>query len=396
VISSDALCATYAAQLTPLGTGAIATLAIRGPRAWTVLRALFRFAKSGKQLPPDPEPGTIWLGRLGENAKGAAADEVVLSVKRPGPVPWVELHCHGGQEVIRFLIEILEKHGIQICPWQHLEQITGGDPFRAMALAALVEARTIRTAAILLDQYQGAFRRAVQAVQTSLQENQLGEVEARLGDLVRHTTLGRHLTTPWRVVVAGAPNVGKSSLVNALAGYQRSVVAPTPGTTRDVVTTLVAVEGWPVELTDTAGLRGEAASLEQLGIDRAQAVAGGADLCLWVLDGSVPPVWPSVDSQRLRLVINKVDLPTAWDFARAGAAVRVSAQTGVGLADLRQALARDLVPSPPAPGTAVPFSAALCDRVEEAWRHLSEGRPAAALHKLESASAVGDAPKAGP
>src|SRR5262249_1366693 len=137
-------------------------------------------------------------------------------------------------------------------------------------------------------------------------------------------------------------------------------------------------------------------SLEQLGIDRAQAAAAGADLCLWVLDGSVPPVWPPVDSQRLRLVINKVDLPSAWDFARAGAAVRVSAQTGVGLADLCQAVARDLVPGPPAPGIAVPFSAALCDRVEEAWRHLSEGRPAASLQALESASGVGDRPRASP
>jgi tRNA modification GTPase len=361
-----------------------------------VLREVFRFATTGKNLPAEPEPGRTWLGSLGANEKGAVADEVVLSVKRAGLVPWLELHCHGGQEVIRFLLEILEKHGILVCTWQHLEHLTGGDPFQAMALAALVEAPMARTAAILLDQYQGAFRRAVEAVQTALKENQHGEAEVRLGDLVRQTPLGRHLTTPWRVVVAGAPNVGKSSLVNALAGYQRSVVAPTPGTTRDVVTTLLAIEGWPVELSDTAGLRGDAASLEQLGIDRAQAAAGRADLCLWVLDGSVAPVWPSVESQRLRLVINKVDLPSAWDFARAGAAVRVSAQTGMGLADLCQALAQDLVPDPPAPGTAVPFSAALSDQVEEAFRHLSEGRPAAALQALELASKVDDPPHGSP
>jgi tRNA modification GTPase len=67
--------------------------------------------------------------------------------------------------------------------------------------------------------------------------------------------LGRHLTRPWRVVVAGAPNVGKSSLINALAGFTRTVVTAVPGTTRDVVATAAAIDGWPVELIDTAGLR---------------------------------------------------------------------------------------------------------------------------------------------
>ena len=125
--------------------------------------------------------------------------------------------------------------------------------------------------------------------------------------------LGRHLTRPWQVVIAGAPNVGKSSLANALAGYQRAVVSEIPGTTRDLVTTEIALEGWPVELIDTAGLREPGEDLESQGIERALTAAGSADVCLWVLDSSAQPEWPAPPSANMRFVINKVDLPAAWD-----------------------------------------------------------------------------------
>src|SRR5206468_2220750 len=110
----------------------------------------------------------------------------------------------------------------------------------------------------------------------------------------------------------GAPNVGKSSLVNALAGYQRSIVAPTPGTTRDVVATTLAIDGWPVELSDTAGLHGEGEQLERAGMARARAAAAAADLCVWVLDGSAAPVWLGPEITAPLTVINKIDLPPAW------------------------------------------------------------------------------------
>jgi tRNA modification GTPase len=349
-----------------------------------VLRNLFRFSTPVRELPAEPEPGQFWPGRLGEGGEAGLADQVVLAVKMPGPVVWLEVHCHGGPEVIRFLLEILAKHGIQACSWQELERLTCPNPGQALALAALVEARTIRTAAILLDQYQGAFRKAVEAIQAALRENQLAEGEARLRDLVRYRGLGRHLTTPWRMVIAGAPNVGKSSLVNALAGYQRSVVAAIPGTTRDVVTTLIAIDGWPVELADTAGLRPGGAALEQMGIDRARAAAAEADLCLWVLDGSAAPVWPAESSHSPQLVVNKVDLAPAWDLAQAGTAVQVSAKTGTGLEELSRRLAQRLVPDPPDPGAAVPFTATLCDQVEEAFHHNSHNRVADALQTLEA------------
>jgi tRNA modification GTPase len=345
-----------------------------------VVRELFQ--RGGcRELPVEPEVGRFWVGRLGEEARGGS-DEVVLAVRRSGPEPWLEIHCHGGREVVRLLEEVLAARGLETVPWPDLERRTGGDLLRAEALAALARAPTVRTASILLDQYHGAFARAVEQARTPLGRDDVAEAGRLLDALAGRASLGRHLTEPWKVVVAGAPNVGKSSLVNALAGYRRSVVAPTPGTTRDVVTVQVALDGWPVELADTAGWREGAGSPERQGIELARAAAVGADLCLWVLDASAEPVWREANLERVRYVLNKVDLPPAWDWERAAGAVRVSARTGEGLAELVQALTDWLVPEPPPAGAAVPFTEALCDAVEVAARHAADGAAGQALAAL--------------
>jgi tRNA modification GTPase len=379
---------TYLACLTPAGTGAIATLALRGPRAWELARQLFQPVSSQRDsasaLPATPEVGRLWLGRLGEEARGGA-DEVVLNVQRISPTPWLEIYCHGGREVIRLLEEVFRARGVQVCSWQELEQRTGSDPAQACALAALAEAPTTRTAAILLDQYHGAFANALAAPRQALESNHAAEASRLLDELARYAPLGRHLISPWHVVLAGAPNVGKSSLVNALAGYQRSVVTSTPGTTRDVVTTTIALAGWPVELSDTAGWRDATTSLEQQGIARARTAAASADLCLWLLDGSVTPVWPEEIHVPLLLVINKIDLPAAWDRVTATEAVPVSALTGAGLSELMEELAKRLVPAPPPPGAAVPFTPRLADLVEAARQAWHAGQAGEALRLLADA-----------
>jgi len=279
---------------------------------------------------------------------------------------------------------MLGTQGVHVCSWQELELRTAADPGRATALAALVEARTTRTAAILLEQYHGAFSRALADIRTALQESNCARAEVILRDLLRYSSVGRHLTAGWQVVVAGAPNVGKSSLVNALAGHERSVVACTPGTTRDIVTTTIAVDGWLVELADTAGLREEAVGLELMGRERAYQTAEEADLCLWVLDCTAQPVWPGFSSRKVRYVINKIDLPAAGGFTAPPGAVSVSAKTGAGLANLCKALTDWLVPLPPPEGTALPFTPSLCSKVEEMHGYCSAGHMAEASRVLES------------
>jgi tRNA modification GTPase len=245
----------------------------------------------------------------------------------------------------------------------------------------LAEAKTTRTASILLDQVQGAFRRGIEAV---IQCDDSADVEKQLAAIDRYSALGRHLTKPWKVVVAGAPNVGKSSLVNALAGYHRSIVAPMPGTTRDVLTTPAAFDGWPVELADTAGVRTESEALEAEGINLALGAARSADLCLWILDGSTATIWPSSQLRAVQLVINKIDLPPAWDYSSAGEAVSVSALIGTGITELADAIAHRLVPSPPLPGAAVPFTEPLQKAVAEALTQCRAGQLSEAKRILVS------------
>jgi tRNA modification GTPase len=313
---------TVLAVLTAPGKAAIATLSVRGPAAWTITRQRFHPHKG--MLPDEPSAGRFWFGKLGKDY----ADEVIVAVKGGLPTPCIEVHCHGGVEVVRMIQELYAEHGVSL--------VTAAQFVDDPILELLARAPTARTAAILLDQLNGA---------TASFDPE------RMAALV---PLGRHLVEPWKVVIAGAPNVGKSSLMNALAGYTRSIVAPTPGTTRDVVTMRLAIDGWPIEMTDTAGIRPTLNALEQQGIDRAHVALRDADLRIWLLDGSVEPSFPE-DVSGWRFVINKTDLPAAWDWQLVPTALRISAQTQAGLAELCEMISAALVPAPPLPGEAVPL-----------------------------------------
>ncbi|HTU91128.1 MAG TPA: GTPase [Gemmataceae bacterium] len=359
---------TWIACLTTPGQSALATLGLYGPRAWDVLRKLFR-RRSSSELAEKPVGGRFWLGRIG----GEVADDVVVAVKQIEPVPWLEVHGHGGREVVRFLIELFREQGLHLCSWEDFLRKTSADALSAEAVIALAHAATPRTAGILLDQQHGALGQALEAIQHALERGETATAEERLAQLARYAPVGRHLTQPWRVVVAGAPNVGKSSLVNALAGYQRSIVAATPGTTLDVVTTRLALDGWLIELADTAGQRSEAEALEEQGIRRARATAAAADLCLWVLDASVPPVWPDEEIEAVQYIVNKIDLPRAWSLECPEGTIQVSAKTRQGLVELCATVAARLVPDPPPSGAAVPFTPRLCEGIAEAQGVLAAG-----------------------
>jgi tRNA modification GTPase len=268
--------------------------------------------------------------------------------------------------VVRFLGELFVAEGLTPCPWPelHPEQLR-------QAADVLAHAQTMRTASIALDQYNGSFDREWARISTLREEGKDLEAVTAMKELARHAPVGRRLTIPWVVAVAGPPNVGKSSLVNALAGYQRSIVSPVAGTTRDVVGTRIAIDGWPVELQDTAGIRPSADEIESAGIELARASVGCADLCLWLLDASAPPILPEKQDHTTLLIINKIDLPPAWEPENIADALRVSCLTGEGIEELLAAISRRLVPVPPAPGSAVPYTPELCDMVEETVARLA-------------------------
>ena len=192
--------------------------------------------------------------------------------------------------------------------------------------------------------------------------------------------VGLKMVDGWRVVLAGRPNVGKSRLLNALAGYERAIVDPSPGTTRDVVTIRAAFDGWPVELADTAGLRASDDAIEAAGVASALVRQGTADLVVLVLDRSGPFTeddrrWIASYPDAL-LVANKSDLPPAWDPEGLGLDVAtVSAERGDGIEALASAIARRLVPDPPAPGSGVPFRPVARPAARRCLARHSGGRP---------------------
>lgn len=371
---------TVVARLTPPGTAAIASLGVYGPRAWDVIRGLFR-PRGKNPLPSAPDPGRLWLGRLGDTG-----DEVVLSARRGATDStegaWLELHTHGGEQVLGLTLDTLEAAGLRRCDWTDLERLTGSSPLRAQAAAALAAAPTVRTAGILLDQFHGAFERAIETILADIENQKNDAVTRGLADLRRSDRLGAHLTDPWTVAVAGPPNVGKSSLVNALAGYSRCIVAPTPGTTRDVVTLRLAFDGWPVEIADTAGRRAAADPIEAAGIDRGRREATTADLCLWVMGATEDYAEPPADIRGPIIVINKTDLVPVWSISEVYGAVCVSALTGEGVADLCAEIARRLVPVPPVSGAAVAFTPELDRWVGEAAGAWERGDHATAADAL--------------
>jgi tRNA modification GTPase len=265
------------------------------------------------------------------------------------------------------------------------------------AEVALTQAVTRRAASVLLDQYNGSLEQELADIVRLLADRDvraprapgepLREAAARTTRLLELAPLGLHLTEPWNVVLGGRANVGKSSLVNALVGFERVVVDHQPGTTRDVVTQLAALDGWPVLLSDTAGFRRQVDDLETAGIAHALESLRNADLRVLVLDRSRPlsqqddgliRQWPDAI-----LVANKADLPDRAGKRLPTRAHEVSAKTGEGVEDLAVALGRALVPDPPPAGAAVPFRADQVDRLRQARELIAHGNAADTRASLE-------------
>ncbi len=345
-------------QLTPPGRGAVATLRVEGPGAVETVQTRFH-ARDGKPLTTHSADRLV-VGRFG-------GEEVVLRCRGEDTV---ELHCHGGTAAVSMIEESLVSAGCRRVAWRDWIADSLEGRIAADALLALADARTERTAAILLDQHRGALGREMDEIRRAINSGNTSAARQRIDALLGRAELGRHLVRPWSVVLAGRPNVGKSSTINALAGYARAIVHRAPGTTRDAVTLTTAIDGWTVELCDTAGLREEADGVEQAGIELAEQRLSQADLAVLIFDRSEP--WSDADRALVEkwpgavLVHNKCDLPAAPGDRVAG--LSISALAGGGIAALLETISRHLVPDPPPLGAAVPFTA---EQVE-AVRRLSE------------------------
>ena len=371
---------TRIVELTPPGRGAVASVLVEGPRARELVGRFFHSA-SGRTL-DEVARGRILFGRW-RDADGDETPGEELIVCSTGEKT-VEVHCHGGRAAVRRVVDALTECGGEMMDWPAWLIDREPSRFSAEARIAMADATTRRTALILLDQYHGALERKVRAIDELVDEGALGKAGKRLGELLAWAPLGRHFTRPWRVVLAGRPNVGKSSLINALLGYERAIVTPVAGTTRDVVTAPAALDGWPVELADTAGLRAARDEVEAAGVARAREQAETADLLLLVFDRSEP--WSAEDRQladrypQAIVMHNKSDL-TARDEDRPDG-LMVSATKAEGIEALIAAVVGRLVPVVPAPGAAVPFTERQIECFKQARSALAAGQPRAARECL--------------
>jgi tRNA modification GTPase len=382
---------TYVVELTPAGRGAVAVVLVAGPDA---IRAVEnRFVPAGKQSIGGSPIGRILFGRWGETG-----EELVVCRRNEDRI---EIHCHGGGAAVRAVVDALKDDRCQRLSWQDWLRKTSLNSIQSDAQIALADAVTMRTAAILLDQLNGALTAAMQIALAAIEAEDWPRADGLIRELLDRRDVGMHLTTPWRVVLVGAPNVGKSSLINALAGYDRAIVAPTPGTTRDVVTLITAIDGWPVQLADTAGMRATEDELESAGVELAQATLATADLAIFVHDATAPQTdsaySESASPPRAIYVRNKVDLldekaeqtTSAVEPVR-GQTISVSALTGAGIGDLIAAIGQSLVPKPPANGAAVPFLQTQIEALVVARNAIQRQHASAVSEALQSMLAAAD------
>ena len=332
------------ALLSPPGRGALAVVGVDGPGAVAMVSRVF--LPHGKPPLAERAAGAIRVGRW-----TAGGEELV--VVRRGETR-LDVHCHGGVAAAEAVITSLESLGAVRQPWTTWLAAGGAGEIEIESREALARAGGPKAARILSRQLSGVLEAEIGRVRSLLADrDSAGESQAlavaAIDRLRRAARIGLRLVEPWRVVVAGPANAGKSSLVNALAGSARSIVSAEPGTTRDLLETRIVLSGWEIDLIDTAGLRNEsggtaAGDVEREGIRRAVAAAVNADLVLRVADGTQPKnaAWPDATGPAID-VLSKADCAGLKTGDPAGA-IRTSSVTGEGIEELAALIARKLVP----------------------------------------------------
>lgn len=388
---------TIVALSTPPGIGGIGVVRLSGPGATALGRAVFRpgpaasaarrtaAAEAGRDPFSPAESHRLVYGHV-VDPDGHVLDEVLLvSMRAPATYTRedvVEIHCHGGVAAQRAVLRLLCRLGARPAePGEFTRRafLNGRiDLAQAESVAAIVQARTETALRAAVRQLDGGLSdrlnevRAglvgalamleatidfsdedVESVDRVLLGAELAQAGGALQQLLATAFLGRMLQHGVRTAIVGKPNVGKSSLLNALLMRERAIVSAIPGTTRDTVEELTEVAGVPLHLVDTAGLRSSDDAVERLGIERSRRALADADLVLAVFDLSGPlahedrELLALLGGQPSLVVGNKVDLATPEDIdelthrlAEAGSPVLlVSAETAEGLDGLRAAIA---------------------------------------------------------
>lgn len=372
--------ASYVTRMTAEGPGAIGVLRIWGPSAVESADRAFR-PRTGRRPLRESQPSELRLGWFG----GDEVIAVLIHDESTGSIE-VEIQGHGSEILIDSLIRLLTTHEIVCTSRDDYLKAHGIRSLERMAIDKLGHSVTSRAAAVLYRQSRGALRLDLEKIAVVIDQNEIVVAISELDGLLRTVDFGTRLSSGFRVALAGPPNVGKSTLINALAGFERSVVSPTPGTTRDAVDVAIVLDGWPIVLTDTAGLR-EATSdpLEIEGIRIAREEHRRADVVLKMTEYGLDPD-PIEYGSSVIDVRTKADLalPEAIERAvsLAGDAVIVSARTGDGLEMLIQRILQRVAPTEVAKRSAIVFDESLARSLRTIRENLASGALASARIEL--------------
>lgn len=371
---------TIAAIATPPGEGGVAIIRVSGVDAEQIAARIFTRAlgRNGKL-----QSHRLYRGTIHDPDRTTILDEVLITIMRH-PHSYtgedvVEVHCHGGAFLAQQILGLILTQGArQAEPGEFTKRafLNGKvDLAQAEAVLDLIRARTAKGVKLALQQAGGELSKHVAVLRHELLDIMVQveaaidfpdeEVELLEGPrLIAKITDLRHKiclivdTYEWgrlwregaKVCICGRPNVGKSSLLNSLLGTQRAIVTPIPGTTRDVIEESINLNGLPVVLWDTAGIRDSEDHIEQLGVERSRQYLDQADAAIVLLDGSEPMsevddrLLQSVIGKKHLVAINKSDLPQQLELSdlsrltNGTPAASIAAKHGAGIDELKAAL----------------------------------------------------------
>ena len=351
---------TIAAIATAPGRGGVAVVRVSGSEAFSIAERLTRIRDQG--------PG-IRVGRIANVDEG-----VILFFKGPHSYTGedvVEFQCHGGTVTPRRVLEACLAAGARLARRGEFTErafLNGKlDYDQAESVLDLVDAKTARAADAALEGLSGRKRRELKSLYDSALDlstrlehaldvdegeladdyvrelgSQISDLRSRISGALRRANEGKILREGALVVLAGPPNAGKSSLMNALLEENRAIVSDIPGTTRDSIEEWLDLDGWPIRLVDTAGLRTSQDEVEGEGVRRAEDLIAKADLVLWLRNSEAgEPLNGSIAQLLNRLTSQPLNLSTKCDLVR-GPGLNVSAKTGEGLDELKREIVAKL------------------------------------------------------
>ncbi len=418
---------TISAIATAIGEGGIGIIRISGSKAMAIAGKLF-ISKSGKTV-DSLLSHQVMYGHIIDPASGETVDEAILLIMR-APRSYtcedvVEIHCHGGPVPLKRILDLTLVQGARLAdPGEFTKRafLNGRlDLAQAEAVIDIIRSKTDASLKVAVGNLSGQLSEQVRALrhavlrmiaqleaaidfpEEDIEEaaaadvaQLIAEVKSRLTTLLATAQTGRILREGLATVIIGKPNVGKSSLLNALLREKRAIVTDIPGTTRDIIEEYVNIGGIPLKIIDTAGIRDTADVVEKIGVERAKALVEQADLILLLLDSSAPlspedrAVLELLPGKQAIVLINKSDLPARLEteevekYTGGRLVLKISVAREEGLAALEQAIVDMVYGGQVSPGEAafvnnVRHSAALraaLERLNDAEVTIEAGMPA--------------------